>query len=161
MDGKIFRVWFLNGEVQCAVQRSIAAIDHDDDETSASRKSAEDFTLGCVAGSGVCQRSSSSLKPLIQPWEVPDEVKHEIEERLLPVLPRDAHCGSVEFLNHYSASNYNFAKHDEETVARRLYFDLNLLSTLPTDDHLNGAPDPWLQLAGAIWTLCSSTYAND
>jgi len=36
-------------------------------------------------------------------WLVPENVKREIELSLLPVLPEDAHCGSVEFM--YATEN--------------------------------------------------------
>lgn len=85
----------------------------------------------------------SSASSLI-PWEVPEEVRQEIEDQLLPLLT-DAHCGSVEFL--YAHDNL-----------QRLYFDLNLLSTLPIADNMEAGEsvwpkdfDPWLELAHGIW----------
>lgn len=87
-------------------------------------------------------------------WKIPHDVQQEIEQHLLPLL-EDAHCGSVEFL--YDSSNKD---------QQRLYFDLNLLSTLPimpqdgeggtvTDDDKAWAPnyDPWREMAKAIWTF--------
>ena len=72
----------------------------------------------------------------MQPWTVQEDVRREIEEQLLPVLPTDAHCGSVEFLY--------------DNSGRRLYFDLNLVSTLPTWPIKDGETDPWKQLALAV-----------
>ena len=145
-NSKIYRVWFLRGKVQCAVERSV-------DEQ---QQSTEEFTSGCVGGR-VCQRRpkeentsataisiTSSPPPHLQPWTVPEDVRREIEDQLAPVLPKDAHCGSVEFL-------YTSTK--EKNAKQRLYFDLNLLSTLPVEDNPEkgaSAADPWLQLASAI-----------
>ena len=127
--------------------------------------STSEFTSGCVGG--LCARPAKKIKTTegtlttnppttrIQPWHVPDSARQEIEEQLLPVLPDDAHCGSVEFL--YSAGE----EEDNHGKERRLYFDLNLLSTLPLittdptssttttdDDH---GRDPWMELATSIW----------
>jgi glutathione synthase/RimK-type ligase-like ATP-grasp enzyme len=154
---KFYRVWFLNGNVQCAVERTL-------DE-------AKEFTSGCVSG-GMCSmpnlknhsQSSSPRHPIVTAWQVPDDVKSEIEQQLLPLLT-DAHCGSVEFL-------YTDAQNKEQN---RLYFDLNLLSTLPivsvvaeeddedsanfvvTNEHgvWSSDYDPWLELAMSIWKFCN------
>jgi hypothetical protein len=73
---------------------------------------------------------------------IPDDVRNELEEGLLPLLP-DAHAGSVEFLY--------------DKAGRRLYFDLNLLSTLPLVERVQEAEsvwgqdyDPWKEMANAI-----------
>ena len=224
-EGWIYRVWFLNGTIQCAIQRRIRKDVHHDDNTA-------EFTAGCAAGATVgstCRHnipiSSSSSSGSTNncssissteanntnntpttiaadrkhatavpnhhqhvPWKVPDDVRHEIEDQLLPLLP-DAHCGSIEFL---------YAQEEEEEVGttpdpcrsprlRRLYFDLNLLSTLPIiedDDNNNNNKDdstltdnavdrdntnptmtmvwpkkydPWLELAQCIWEFVFRT----
>ena len=120
-DKKLYRVWFLRGKVQCAIEREI-----EDEE--------REFTNAC---SGSCSRQEPP-----RAWKIPLNVKDEIENQLLPLLP-DAHCGSVEFL---------YSEKDSE----RLYFDLNLLSTLPihvrdTDGIWQKDYDPWMQLATEIW----------
>jgi hypothetical protein len=159
-DGKIYRVWFLRGKVQCAVERHVDTIKLASDESQTDTSSTEEFTSGCVGV--VCQRRAtgknvntepSSSPPHIQPWTVPESVRVEIENLLAPVLPQDAHCGSVEFM--YSSTTTD--------APERLYFDLNLLSTLPVDVpsgevefntlSSNEVPDPWLELASAIWTF--------
>ena len=228
-DGKIYRVWFLNGKVQCAVERNVKG-EEDTEEDADNDKgvsSLTEFTSGCAGGNS-CKRSGSipqknaiassssssngiplndnhhTVAPLsfttnpsnnhMVPWEVPEEVRQEIEDQLLPLLA-DAHCGSVEFLYASSAipkttstvsscsngDNEDMrekSKHNEpfnEFVIRprdhrrRLYFDLNLLSTLPiidsTDsirDEVVGAMvwpknfDPWLELANGIWEFCTT-----
>jgi len=230
-DGKIYRVWFLNGKVQCAVKRKVNGGEETEDDNIGISSSAE-FTSGCAGGNS-CKRSgpnhqndsiassSNNQTPLdnhpsmasplsktpryrglttnpsyILPWEVPAEVRQEIEDQLLPLLV-DAHCGSVEFL--YASSTLpkitstvpscSSSKRDNEDVReksknessnestirprdclRRLYFDLNLLSTLPIIDatdsiHDEGAGetiwpksyDPWLELAHGIWKFCTSS----
>ena len=93
----------------------------------------DEFTNAC---SGTC----ALQKPPI-PWKVAVNVREEIEQQLLPLLA-DAHCGSVEFLCSEDGS--------------RLYFDLNLLSTLPTQvaktkEVWPDGYDPWAELAGAVW----------
>jgi hypothetical protein len=64
---------------------------------------------------------------------VPDDVRMEIENQLLPLLKEDAHAGSVEFLQHPTVN-----EHSPYMPHRRYYFDLNLLSTLPIMDHPSG-----------------------
>ncbi|KAL7521021.1 LOW QUALITY PROTEIN: hypothetical protein ACHAWX_005716 [Stephanocyclus meneghinianus] len=120
---KLYRVWFLRGKVQCAVERELQ-----DDENQ--------FTN---AGSGNC-----SLQRLPRAWRVPVDVKDELEGRLLPLLT-DAYCGSVEFL---------YSKEDSS----RLYFDLNLLSTLPInvlneEGVWDPSYDPWMEQAAAVWEI--------
>jgi glutathione synthase/RimK-type ligase-like ATP-grasp enzyme len=123
-DGKIYRLWFLLGKVQCAVERTL---EDPDDE----------FTNACAGG------ACSIRRPKLAPWLVPEDVRCELQEQLLPLL-KDVHCGSVEFL-------FN-------TQGKRLYFDLNLLSTLPVgvEDSSGVWPpnyDPWQELADAVWNV--------
>ncbi|KAL3942997.1 MAG: hypothetical protein SGBAC_002904 [Bacillariaceae sp.] len=140
-DNQLYRIWFLLGYVQCAVVRSISDDGNDDDNTQ--------FTNACA---GTC-----SIQKPPSAWIVPEDVRRELEDQLLPLLT-DAHCGSVEFL--YSTQDSN------DVQSKRLYFDLNLLSTLPTrvsssnttagggggggwaDDY-----DPWMELANAVWKV--------
>jgi hypothetical protein len=150
-DDKIYRVWFLMGKVQCAVVRSVTSTSSRAASQASPMGGDEEFTLGCVGG--VCQRSvekksqsSTGSAPYIQPWSIPDEVRIEIEQQLLPSLPPDVHCGSVEFL--YSKSDTTTPT-SNRSACHRLYFDLNLLSTLPVDD-----TTPWKELATAILKFC-------
>ncbi|KAL3778807.1 hypothetical protein HJC23_009840 [Cyclotella cryptica] len=120
---KLYRVWFLRGKVQCAVERELQ-----DDENQ--------FTNAC---SGSC-----SLQRPPRAWRVPMDVKDELEGQLLPLLT-DAHCGSIEFL---------YSKED----STRLYFDLNLLSTLPLnvlneEGVWEASYDPWMEQAAAVWEI--------
>jgi hypothetical protein len=97
----------------------------------------DEFTNACAGG------ACSIRRPKLAPWLVPEEVRCELQVQLLPLL-KDVHCGSVEFL-------YN-------TQGQRLYFDLNLLSTLPVgveDSSGVWAPnyDPWQELADAVWNV--------
>lgn len=101
-SAQIYRVWFLNGRVLCGTVRS--------EITSFN---------GCAASNIVAQDA----------YDIPEEVRVDIEDLLLPLLP-NALTGSVEFLYHGN---------------KRLYFDLNLLSTLPLDRH-----DVWRELASCI-----------
>jgi hypothetical protein len=130
-NGKVYRVWFLCGKVQCAVERTI-------DEASNN-----EFTGACAGGTCSAVRPST-----FRAWIVPFDVRIEIESQLLPLLV-DAHCGSVEFL-------YASQQEGEE----RLYFDLNLLSTLPllqsttvsdSNQVWSKDYDPWKELAVAVW----------
>ena len=95
------------------------------------------LSAGCVAS--VCSRSAPSFR--LAACAIPDDVRNDIEKGLLPLL-LDAHSGSVEFL--YS-----------EKSQRRLYFDLNLLSTLPLPDltpfsDMFWNRDPWEELADTV-----------
>ena len=113
-----YRVWFLRGKVQCGIVRI----------------SNGNLASVCVASN--CSRQS------IRAIAIPDDVRNELEEGLLPLLP-DAHSGSVEFLY--------------DKAGRRLYFDLNLLSTLPLVERVQDAEsvwgqdyDPWKEMANAV-----------
>jgi hypothetical protein len=223
-DGKIYRVWFLNGKVQCAVERSVNG-GSETGKDSVGVSSSTEFTSGCAGGNS-CKFSgsahpknanasnnnnenplknnhklastlsippqsfgSSANPPSMLPWEVPEEVRQEIEDCLLPLLV-DAHCGSVEFLyassttpktsgdinrngdNEEMGRKPNYGVSNESTIQpsdpiRRLYFDLNLLSTLPIIDDMNTVRDgiagetvwqknfdPWFELAHGIWQFC-------
>jgi hypothetical protein len=115
-----YRVWFLRGKVQCGIVKT---------------REQDDFASACVANT--CTR-----QPTARAIAIPDDVRNELEQGLLPLLP-DAHAGSVEFL------------HDK--AGRRLYFDLNLLSTLPLVERVQDAKsvwgkdfDPWKEMATAI-----------
>ena len=128
----LYRVWFLNGRVQCAVERTLEG-------------SEDEFT-------GACAGSCSVAANLPRTCRVGDEVRAEVEERILPLIP-DAFCGSVEFLVGGDGG-------DGGDV--RLYFDLNLLSTLPLRiDNASGSwddsYDPWEELAEEIMgSFCST-----
>ena len=141
-------------------------------------------------------RSPPSLPSNLIPWKVPEKVRQEIEDQLLPLL-LDAHCGSVEFLYASSrtpeavntTSSCNGENRDKREMSksglskdsmmlscdhqRRLYFDLNLLSTLPitknadiTQHEVSGERiqhkvfDPWLELAHGIWEFCMAPHVN-
>ncbi|GAX10003.1 hypothetical protein FisN_25Lh149 [Fistulifera solaris] len=94
-----------------------------------------DFTAGCTGH--VCTKRPAQNEAFL----VPNDIQQEIEGlcRLVP----DAHAGSVEFL------------YDEK--GRRLYFDFNLLSTLPFPETIHNSAlawgadyDPWKQQASEM-----------
>jgi hypothetical protein len=131
----IYRVWFLLGKVQCAVRRIISS-------------ELDEFTSGCVAGGGnVCPASAPFA--INEAWLVPEDVRAEIEQNLLvEFYDLDAHAGSVEFLI-------------DDATGQRLYFDLNLLSTLPVDvskgKELWGEKyNPWAELAESVLVVLST-----
>lgn len=122
----LYRVWFLQGKVQCAIERDV-------------QDNSDQFTNAC---SGSC-----SIQQPPKAWKVPPDVKQDLEEKLLPKLP-DAHCGSIEFF--YSQDS------------KKLYFDLNLLSTLPLgvsneDGVWDKDYDPWMEMAQSIWKMVYNT----
>jgi len=80
--------------------------------------STESFTTGCSAKS--CKRE------IMEAWKVPDEVAREIERIAGAIDDMDA--GSVELLIHNG---------------KRLYFDLNLLSTLPDVMRVSNRQGTW------------------
>ena len=92
-DSNVYRIWFLRGKVQCAVERLGIAGNPLKNGTA----SGVEFTRGCAAG--VCLLNSPTEQEF-QAWKVPNEVIQEMEHDLLPLLP-DAHAGSVEFLYHH------------------------------------------------------------
>jgi glutathione synthase/RimK-type ligase-like ATP-grasp enzyme len=137
-DGIVYRVWFLVGKVQCAVRR------FSPNSTATAVRNNDEFQNGCSAGSMACTRPNNNATPLdVTAWPVPPGVLDEIESLL--ALLEDAHAGSIEFLVD--------ARTDE-----RLYFDLNLLSTLPTSNkEIQNAQEvwganynPWAELAGTV-----------
>ena len=196
IDGYIYRVWFLNGKVQCAVKRKVGGEEEVGDNTDGFTSPTE-FTSGCAGGNlcifpitkSIHKRTTVEVDhtvPLPQlpkasnllPCVVPENVRQEIEDQLLPLL-KDAHCGSVEFLYaphkisnvQKSASCGEIMKAQSDLSSepsenlQRLYFDLNLLSTLPIPENLEFSQndsaeesiiwsqdfDPWLDLAKGIW----------
>ena len=131
-DNHIYRVWFLNGKVQCGVKRLV-------------QDTSNDMTDGCAGG--VCQRRTTgdSNNPLVlTAFHVPYNVQEDIA-RIVAQMP-DAHAGSIEYL--YGPQSRS-----------PIYFDLNLLSTLPLPEQVQHANkvwgqdcDPWLELACSV--LC-------
>ena len=147
---RLYRIWYLCGKVQCAVERRLN-VDTDNQN--------EEFTTACAGGGGTCSiRPKSNKKNEKQQslpqhsifqqfvaWKIPQDVVAEIEQNFLPTLPSDAHCGSVEFLV-------------DPSSRQRLYFDWNLLSTLPINVEEESRTsvwsdtyNPWDELAIAIW----------
>mmetsp|Transcript_26035 Transcript_26035/g.58665 ORF Transcript_26035/g.58665 Transcript_26035/m.58665 type:complete len:338 (-) Transcript_26035:195-1208(-) len=129
----LYRVWFLNGRVQCATERTPGG-------------PGDEFA-------GACAGSCSVAADLPRTCRVPDEVRAEVEGKILPLIP-DAFCGSVEFL----------VRGGDDGDAR-LYFDLNLLSTLPLrSDNTSGSwddsYDPWEELAKEIIGFFSASRAR-
>lgn len=131
-DNKIYRVWFLARRVQCAVVRTTTPA-----TTNDGGGGGDELTCGCSGQNNVDDNG------LVSAWPIPRSVSNEIE-RMLALLPEDAHAGSVEFV---------------EQAERRLNFDLNLLSTLPNSstatvadaDAIWGvAYNPWAELAKAV-----------
>ena len=146
-ENRLYRVWFLRGKVQCGLVRQLP-----DDGVE------DELTTGCAAGvcsrpvvgdAGATSSNGSGTEPPLErssvklmAFCVPQEVRSEIENALLPLLT-DCHSGSVEYL--------------ENANEKRLYFDLNLLSTLPLPETpmQNTSAwgpfyDPWNELATAI-----------
>ena len=129
---RIYRVWWLREKVQCGLIRETTSPDQ--------------FTDGCAA-SGVCSLSSHRRRPpVFRAYKIPCEVRAEIETKLLPLIPT-AHCGSVEFLVDQDGS--------------RLYFDVNLLSTLPIVETVKDNEqvwgenyNPWRELATSVIDFC-------
>lgn len=96
-----------------------------------------EFTSACMAS--ICTRKQPAT---IRAYSIPNDVRFELEQQLLPLLS-DAHSGSVEFLC--------------DKQGKRLYFDLNLLSTLPLVEQVEDADavwgtdyDPWNEMASAM-----------
>jgi hypothetical protein len=118
----VYRVWFLDGRILCGVVRN---------DPSSGTSATTTLFNGCVA---------SADRTLFDTYNVPEDVRQEIEDQLLPLLPSDAHTGSVEFLY-------------DQGGERRFYFDLNLLSTLPLEN-----ADAWSRWASSI--LAKSTKQN-
>lgn len=134
-DGHIYRVWFLDKQVQCAVKRRV----HD---------TSDDLRTGC-AGTGVCQRppqnNNDNESMPFTAFHVPSAIRQDVKRILTQIS--DAHAGSIEFL--YDSNQ------------RPIYFDLNLLSTLPisgtvdlADEIWGQGYDPWFELAQNIMLIC-------
>jgi len=182
-DKAIYRVWFVNGRPQCAVQRFVegvvvapdsSGVVRDDDFTSGcaaggsssntcsltqhgkggsvtdrtrgSEGAVNDFTSGCASnGCRLERRDQDKKRRSFRAWSVPENVSNDIS-RIVSIVGDDCDAGSVEFL------------YDEN--GNQVYFDLNMLSTLPITD--NGSVenseavwhdvsyDPWSELADAV-----------
>lgn len=184
VDGRIYRVWFLNGDVQCAVWRLIDSDkvidgrmhqgtqqlrggctgnncslgskrkDEREDAGDASRNSQKELVAGYAGQSGARRVKSDVRIPVKQAdagfhrpfsaWEITKDVISDFE-RVQQIIGKDCHAGSIEFLINDSERN--------------VYFDLNMLSTLPliesggvdNADNIWGiGVDPWDELASAI-----------
>eukprot|EP00977_Amphora_coffeiformis_P015936 scaffold4803_cov144-Amphora_coffeaeformis.AAC.2 len=132
-DNHIYRVWFLNNQVQCSVKRRV-------NDTS------DDITSGCAGG--VCQRPTKNTESSSFPFTacaIPAVIQQDVK-RILAQIP-DAHAGSIEYLF--------------DAKQRPVYFDLNLLSTLPIIDKVERADeiwaqgyDPWSELARGVLQVC-------
>jgi len=101
-----------------------------------------EFKSACMANTCTQPQTPAAA---VRAHKVPREVQTELKEQLLPLLP-DAHSGSVEFL-------YN-------NQGKRLYFDLNLLSTLPLVERVENTEavwgrdyDPWKEMAKAMMDM--------
>jgi hypothetical protein len=177
---KVYRVWFLDGKIQCAVERqfssdvvanemrgsiagevdtakdfmdglqkvSISSSSDAEPSLSLVRPPSNAFTGGCAGGpDGSCSldddnesfqnpsvdSSVISTSPAIDPtpWPVPANIASEIEA-LLSHVGEDCYAGSIEFLF-------------QSDVNHRVYFDLNMLSTLPLE-----RDEEWMKLAQSI-----------
>ena len=165
-----YRVWFLLGKVQCAVQRrshtsdtttdtGSTTIANDTATTTTTTTNAHEFTTGCSArihhttesdGSTAATLANTTTTTTL-PWAVPEDVRIEIEEQLLPLLPEDGHAGSVEFLTMTTPPRDN---HEKDHSPDRYYFDLNLLSTLPIvggDDDDDDERDDKKSTGSDVW----------
>ena len=134
-DDFIYRVWFLRGRVQCGVRRMLLD----------SSNPTNDFTAGCAGGSCSLDymRKKSKMGATTFSWAVTDDVKEDIA-RILRVIGDDCDAGSIELLY--------------DKAGCKVYFDLNLLSTLPLVDGSIGNDtgvwpgeyNPWSELSEAI-----------
>ena len=161
-DQLIYRVWFLQGRVQCAVTRTVPTT-----TTSLVMKGTtaasfhNEFSSGCVGGNVGRHPLVTVVDPpdtatttttAFRAWKVPAEVADEVQ-RIAQVL-QDAQAGSVEFL---------YGRDD----GKRYYFDVNLLSTLPLpetklanrDEVWSPSYDPWDELAAAIVVAEDQSHA--
>lgn len=144
LNNEIYRIWFLDGRVQCGLKR-LVAVDASNDIT---------FTNQCVGS--VCSLPKSKIKNINKnknfAWNVPLDVAREIEN-IVRYAGEDCHAGSVEFL------------YDKE--GKRFYFDLNMLSTLPCLQSVENKEDiwpedfnPWKELAQSVLNKipCSNSH---
>lgn len=157
LEGKIYRIWFLQGRVQCGVVRKIADSDAD-----------SEFVNGCAAA-GTCRIDSKTSKVkkekglvTFEAFNIPADIVYDIEKKLLPSLPKDTDAGSVEFLNYLDDNCVDIGN-----ASKRFYFDLNLLSTLPIIDLVSNEKkiwrddyDPWRDLSDAIFYKILSNEAS-
>ena len=137
IDDCIYRVWFLRGRAQCAVRRIL---------TDPDSNPANDFTTGCAGGScslDYTRKKQKILRATTFAWDVPSDIKEDIL-RVSKVMGDDCDAGSVELLY--------------DQAGCKIYFDLNLLSTLPLMDGSIANDDniwpehhnPWTELADAV-----------
>ena len=155
-DQLIYRVWFLQGRVQCAVTRTVPTATSLVNHGTTAVSFHNEFSSGCVGGNigryplvTVVDPPDTATTTVFRAWKVPAEVSDEVE-RIVQVL-QDAQAGSVEFL---------YGRDD----GKRYYFDVNLLSTLPdaTINHDQVWPtnyDPWAELAAAIIEIDDQTHS--
>jgi hypothetical protein len=129
-----------------------------DAEGSASGSSSSSSSAGNSASASVAAHANGDGDGAPKPpskftaWPISAAVRDEVE-RLVAVCGDDCCCGSVEFLEQRSSSS------DGNGSSSRVYFDVNLLSTLPMLDGSVADPDglwpadefdPWADLADMI-----------
>jgi len=147
LQDKVYRVWFLDGKVQCAVERSFPSFLVATDTNPSQGLSSNAFAGGCAGSDGSCAldddleseeslvaSTSQEIYERSTPWLVPAHIALEIE-LLLSHVGDDCYAGSVEFLFH-------------NDIDHRVYFDLNMLSTLPLESE-----DEWTKLAKSIFRV--------
>ena len=124
--GAVYRVWVAGRRVQCAVQV---------------------VGPGAACMAGACQRGANKQHH-IQAWDPPQDVADGVVEAMAAC---GADCGSVELLYPAAEPRGGAAEGD---APQPLFFDVNMLSTLPqpgqVDDPEGLWPDgydPWAQLA--------------
>jgi hypothetical protein len=123
-SGKVYRVWTLGSQVQCAVEA----------------KSSLDEVL--LRGICMCNVTKLPDQTSVTPWEPPAAVASAVVQ----VMEQSgADCGSVELL---------WPQEKEKFGAEPYYFDVNMLSTLPSDEELllPAKLNPWDELAQYILT---------
>eukprot|EP00746_Dinoflagellata_sp_MGD_P002893 gnl/MRDRNA2_/MRDRNA2_105656_c0_seq1.p1 gnl/MRDRNA2_/MRDRNA2_105656_c0~~gnl/MRDRNA2_/MRDRNA2_105656_c0_seq1.p1 ORF type:complete len:370 (+),score=84.73 gnl/MRDRNA2_/MRDRNA2_105656_c0_seq1:74-1111(+) len=121
-SGKVYRVWTLGSKVQCAVEA----------------KSSLDEVL--LRGICMCNVTKLPDQTSVAPWEPPEAVATAV----VKVMEQSgADCGSVELL---------WPQDEEKFGAEPYYFDVNMLSTLPSDKELllPAKSNPWDELAQYI-----------
>lgn len=174
-NGEVFRVWFLGGRVQCAVRQyirpDIARLAPDNPRLPGGAEAPSMFGGGCVSGAcsfpvrttahgagGGAMQGGRAFAPGAEwgqeaqtsgfrAWAVPERVGKAV---LAIAAKAEATCGSVELL-------YREGWGDQAPV----FFDVNMLSTLPLMDGSVLDPDrvwppsfrPYEELADYIIAL--------
>jgi len=158
-NAEFYRIWHLDGKVQVATRVSENIDSKTGDGISGSNSSRGD---GASVSYNSCACSASKEFVAFDP----EPAVHDEIERIVRFC--GAAMGSIEFMVVPNEDEYEVGLQGRKRANRRLYFDINMLSTLPFSDRIEFESeelrekysDPHKQVADFIKAKASSMSAS-